>query len=133
MSLLNKVNAVDHFTVALAASATTDGLEATFTAKDRDGNTVKAVTHFTAYISEAATGIGITADTYSGDVTIPSVGTEIAEHVSKKVFQLATNASGVCTMLAVDSANPTDQYFVACNPDGSITVSAASGTNWEGD
>lgn len=131
MGLLNRVNVVDHFAVTIAASAETDGCDITITAKDRNNKTVVGCFQFDFWISEASTGAGLTADTYSGDVTFVT-GTELKEHTSKKLFQGLTAANGVATMLAVDSGNPTDQYFCATNPDGSLTVSAASGTNWQG-
>jgi hypothetical protein len=122
------------YTIGLAASATTDGMDITVTAKDKDGETLTGVHPFIWYISEADTGIGITADTYSGDVTTVSPsGGELVELVSKKVFLCVTAATGIWTGLAVASANPTDQYVVVINPyTGGLVVSAVSGTNWEG-
>lgn len=118
--------------IALAASATTDGMQITFTAKDRSGNTIPAVITFLWWISEDAQGEGLTADSYSGDVTT-GTGTELAELTSKKLFIGQTTVNGVLVATAVASANPTDQYVCALNPvTGRVHVSAASGTNWEG-
>lgn len=120
--------------IDLAASATTDGMDITFTVKDVDGNAIAAVHRIEWWISEAATGVGLTADTYSGDVTtVTNFGREVQEVTSKKHFVCLTNASGVLQCLAVDSGNPADQYICALHPvTGKVVVSAASGTNWEG-
>lgn len=125
-------NAAYDIDIDLAASATTDGMDITFTMKDKDGNTLTGVTTFFWWISEDAQGEGLTADSYSGDVTTVT-GTELAELTSKKLFIGQTTVAGVLTALAVASANPTDQYVCALNPvTGKVHVSAASGTNWEG-
>lgn len=118
--------------IALAASATTDGMDITLTVQDADGNTIAGVFLLHVWISEAATGAGLTGDTYSGDVTVVS-GEEVQEITSKKEFIVRTAATGIATMLAVASANPTDQYVCVAHPTtGKAIVSAASGTNWEG-
>lgn len=120
------------FSVALAASGTTDGMDITITAKDEAGNTVAAVHAFEWWISEAATGIGLTADSYSGSVTA-SVGAIHTAVTAKKHFLAVTAATGIFTATAVDSANPTDQYVAVKKPfGGGVVVSTASGTNWEG-
>lgn len=119
-------------TIALAASSTTDGMDITMTVVDENGNAIAGVFQLEWWISEAATGIGLTADTYSGDVTTVT-GTEMEEIVSKKRFTGLTDVNGVLVALAVDSANPTDQYIAVRHPvTGQVIVSAASGTNWEG-
>lgn len=118
--------------IALAASATTDGMDITITMLDAAGVAIDAVQAFEWWISEAATGIGFTGDTYSGDVTM-SVGTESEEIVSKKHYRALTAATGIATITAVDSANPVDQYIAVKHPvTGKVIVSEASGTNWEG-
>lgn len=120
------------FDIALAASATTDGMDITITAKDANGNTVAAVTPVEVWISEAATGIGLTADSYSGTVTA-STGSILTALTAKKHFLAVTAATGILVLTAVDSANPADQYVVAAKPDRrGVVVSEASGTNWEG-
>ena len=118
--------------IALAASATTDGMDITITVQDEDGVAITDVFHLEWWISEAATGIGLTADSYSGDVTT-GTGTEMEEVTSKKHFRGLTDANGVLVATAVDSANPTDQYVAVKHPvSGEVIVSAASGTSWEG-
>lgn len=120
------------FTIALAASGTTDGMDITVTAKDRDGATLARVFDFTLYMSEAATGLGLTADTYSGDLTA-STGVILGALTAKKAWRVQTGASGTFVATLVASANPADQYVVASHPlTGALTVSAASGSNWEG-
>lgn len=132
-----ELNALDAapvaFTVALAASGTTDGMDITVTAVDAAGNTIAGVYLFEMWVSEAATGIGLTADTASGDLTW-GTGTEWEEIVSKKHYRVLTATTGIAVATLVDSANPTDQYIAVANPfnAGKLIVSAASGTNWEG-
>ena len=115
----------DAFTIALAASATTDGIDITITARDA------AVQNFEFWVSEAATGAGLTADSASGALTA-STGAILTALTAKKHVIAQTNASGSCVMTLVDSANPTDQYFCIATAGGMAIVSAASGTNWQG-
>lgn len=118
--------------IALATSVTVDGIDITITVQDGEGNAIAGVFALDVWISEAATGIGITAESYSGDVTVVT-GSELVEHVAKKVFLATTDANGVLGMLAVDSSNEVDQYIAVRNPaTGRVVVSAASGTTWEG-
>lgn len=119
------------FTVALAASSTTDGMDITITAKDPAGDTVEGVWGFEWWISEAATGIGLTADSYSGAVTA-GTGSILTALTAKKHFLATTAATGIFVATAVDSANPADQYVVVKLPSGDLVVSSVSGTNWEG-
>lgn len=121
-----------NFTVALAASATTDGMDVTVTAVDGNGATVAAATPVEVWISESAVGIGLTADSYSGSVT---AGTGVFHSIltAKKHFMGVTAASGIMVFTAVASTNPTDQYIAVAKPDRrSVVVSEASGTNWQG-
>jgi len=123
---------VASFTIDLAASATTDGMDITITAVDNTGATVAKAVPFQMWISEAATGIGLTADSYSGTVTA-SVGAIHTALTAKKHILGVTAVTGIATITAVASANPTDQYIVVVKPDGDgLVVSEASGTNWEG-
>jgi hypothetical protein len=131
MSLLNKTLSVHHFTVSLADSATTDGMDITITAKDRNNRTVAEKVPFEMWISEDSGGMGLTADAYSGTVTA-STGVILTALTAKKHVMGVTAATGIAVITAVDSANPTDQYVALKNPDGSLTISSASGTNWEG-
>ena len=120
------------YDIALAASSTTDGMDITITVQDQGGNTVAQTHQLEIYMSEAATGIGLTGDTYSGTLTA-SVGAILSALTAKKHFTVVTAANGIFTGTLVDSANPADQYVVVVEPGtGKLTVSAASGTNWEG-
>lgn len=118
--------------IALAASATTDGMDITITVQDENGDAIAAVHELEWWISESAIGAGLTADTYSGDVTT-GTGTELQEIVAKKHYKGLTDANGVLVATAVASANPADQYVAVRHPvTGQVIVSVASGTNWEG-
>jgi hypothetical protein len=120
--------------IALAASATTDGMTITVTVLDAGGKPVPETTTFTLWMSEAATGAGLTGDTYSGDLTIVSgYGLILVPLTAKKAWIVQTNSSGVFKATLVDSGNPADQYVVAALPlAGGVVVSSVSGTNWEG-
>lgn len=123
---------VTSFTIALAASSTTDGMDITITAKDRNGATLARVFDFVMYMSEASTGLGLTADTYSGDLTA-GTGVILGALTAKKAWRVQTGAAGTFVATLVASANPADQYVVVSHPvTGDLTVSAASGTNWQG-
>ena len=116
--------------IALAASATTDGMDITITVLDADGVRIPRMHDIRVWISESAIGAGLTGDSYSGTVTA-SVGTILTAITAKKEFTMVTAASGIAVLTAVASANPTDQY-VAVSINGRVYVSGASGTNWEG-
>jgi hypothetical protein len=103
---------------------------ATITLKDAAGNTMTGVQRVEAYISEASTGIGLTADSASGALTA-STGTILTALTAKKHVIALTDANGVLVLDIEDTAEPTDQYFVVVNPNGTLVVSAASGTNWQ--
>lgn len=119
-------------TIAIAASATTDGMDITVTVKDADGNTVAAVHELDLWMSEDATGIGLTADTYSGTLTA-GTGEILTALTAKKHFRIVTAATGIFVGTLVDSGNPADQYVAVKKPIGAgVVVSEASGTNWEG-
>lgn len=118
--------------IALAASATTDGMDITVTAKDAAGATLAATCEFILWMSESAVGAGLTADTYSGTLTA-GTGAILGTLTAKKCFLIQTHTTGVFVGTLVDSANPADQYVVVQKPVGAgRVVSAASGTNWEG-
>jgi len=118
--------------IDLAASATTDGMEATLSVRNARGEIVPGIYCLEAWISESSTGAGLTADSYSGTVTA-STGTILTAFTAKKHFSVMTASSGIAVLLAVDSANPTDQYVAAKSPNtGLVHVSAVSGTNWQG-
>lgn len=119
-------------TIALAASATTDGMDITVTVKDANGDTVAGVFELILHMSEAATGAGLTGDAYSGDLTA-TVGEILGALTAKKAWVIQTAATGIFTATLVDSANPADQYVAVKKPVGpGLVVSAISGTNWEG-
>lgn len=119
-------------TIALAASATTDGMDITVTAKDAAGATLAAVHEFVMHASDAATGIGLTADAFSGDLTA-SAGAILGALTAKKAWVIQTAATGIFTATLVDSANPADVYIAVKRPIAAgMVVSAVSGVNWEG-
>lgn len=119
------------FTISLAASSTTDGMDITVQAVNGNGAEVNAVTPVELWISEAATGLGLTADS-TGTLTA-ATGVMLTEFTDDKHARFLTDATGTLVALLVDSNNPADQYVAVAKPDmRGIVVSAASGTNWEG-
>lgn len=131
MPTLKQLNAIS-CSISLAASATTDGLEATIQVVNARGDALAGVRKLEVWISEDAEGEGLTADSYSGAVTA-TVGTILTALTAKKHFECLTSADGIVKLLAVASANPADQYICVNRPDGEgVIVSVASGTNWEG-
>lgn len=130
--MVNGTAAPFNITIALAASATTDGMDITMTVVDGDGTAIAAAHALEVWISEDSSGVGLTADAYSGTVTA-STGAILTALTAKKHFSVVTAATGIAVMTAVASANPTDQYVCVKNPaTGKVIVSAVSGTNWEG-
>lgn len=119
-------------TIALAASATTDGMDITVSLKTAAGAALGQVNTLILYMSETNTGTGLTGDTYSGDLTA-TAGSILLALTAKKAWLVTTSAGGIFSGTLVASANPTDQYVVAVHPlNGQPVVSAASGTSWEG-
>ena len=126
--LLDTVSQMLTATVAVAAGAI-NSIDATITLKDMAGTTVTGVHRVEVYISESSTGIGLTADSASGNLTA-STGTILTALTAKKHVLANTDANGVLVLNLVDTAEPTDQYFVFVRPFGRLVVSAASGSNW---
>lgn len=122
---------VASISIALAASATTDGMDITVTCLDATGGRIPRMQMIDVWISEDSAGAGLTADSYSGTVTA-SVGTILTALTAKKHLRVLTAASGIAVITAVASANPVDQYVAASAPNGRVFVSVASGTSWEG-
>lgn len=102
-------------TIAYAASATTDGIEATFTVKDADATAITAIHTLEVWVSDDADGSGLTATSASGTLTA-ATGTILSVHTAKKHVVANTDANGVLTLLLVDSANTADERFCVRNP-----------------
>lgn len=120
--------------ITLAASATTDGMEAAIQVIDRRGAPVAGVFPLEVYYSLDANGIGLTTTAYSGALTaVSNKGAILTALTAKKHVSAVTNASGLLTLLVVDSSNSAVEYVCVKRPYGAgVVVSAVSGTNWEG-
>lgn len=131
LNLLDDVCA--NITIAYAASATTDGIEATLTVKDSAGAAIDAIHNLEVWISDDADGSGLTATAASGALTA-AAGTILTAYTAKKHVSANTNSSGVLTLLLVDSANTAGERFCVRNPvNGKIIVGAATvATDYEG-
>lgn len=113
-------------TIAYAASATTDGIEATYTVVDADGDAVEAIHTLNCWISDDADGSGLTATSASGALTA-ATGTILTALTAKKHVIANTDANGVLVLKLVDSANTADERFCVANPaNGRAIVGAAT-------
>jgi hypothetical protein len=124
---------ISSVTIAYAASATTDGIEATYTFKDASGTAVSGIHTVQVYISDDADGNGLTATAASGTLTA-ATGTILTALTAKKHIIANTSSAGVLKLLLVDSANTVGERFCAVLPaSGKITVGEATvATNYEG-
>lgn len=117
---------VNNVTISYAASATTDGIEATYTVVDAAGTAIDAIHTLECYISDDADGSGLTATSASGALTA-AAGTILTAHTAKKHVTANTNSSGVLTLLLVDNANTAGERFCVKNPvNGKIIVGDAT-------
>lgn len=124
---------VADITIAYAASATTDGIEATLTVKDAAGTAIDAIHNLEVWISDDADGSGLTATAASGALTA-ATGTILTALTAKKHVSANTDATGVLTLLLVDSANTAGERFCVRHPlTGKIIVGSATvATDYEG-
>lgn len=102
-------------TISYAASATTDGIEATFTVVDSDGDAIAGIFTLNAWISDDADGSGLTATAASGALTA-ATGTILTALTAKKHVIVNTAATGIATLLLVDSANTAGERFCVAHP-----------------
>ena len=121
-------NQVASVSFAVAAGAA-DVCVITGTLKDAAGATIAASRPLILYISEAATGIGITADTYSTGASV-TTGTLLVALTANKAWLINTHTDGTFAISITDTAKPADQYLVAIDPQGQLSISGASSTNW---
>lgn len=105
----------NNVTISYAASATTDGIEATYTVVDAAGTAIDAIHTLECYISDDADGSGLTATSASGALTA-AAGTILTALTAKKHVLANTNSSGVLTLLLVDSANTAGERFCVKHP-----------------
>ena len=105
----------DNVTISYAASATTDGIEATMTVVDSNGDAIAAIHNLECYISDDANGSGLTATSASGALTA-AVGTILSVHTAKKHVSANTDANGVLKLLLVDNSNTADERFCVKHP-----------------
>lgn len=113
-------------TISYAASATTDGIEATFTVVDGDGNAVSGIHNIECWISDDADGSGLTATSASGALTA-AAGTILTALTAKKHVIANTTSAGVLTLRLVDSGNTAGERFCCKHPINSqIIVGDAS-------
>lgn len=111
--------------IAYAASATTDGIEATYTVQDVDGDTLTGDFVLECWVSDQTDGIGLTGTAASGALTAAAGAIHTAHTAKKHVTAVAED--GVLTLLLVDSANTADEYFCCKHPvTGAVIVGPAT-------
>ena len=119
-------NVVGNITIAYTASATTDGIEVTYTVVDGAAAAITAVHFLEITITDVDTGIGITGTSASGALTIVT-GTQLEAVTAKKHLRCQTDVNGVLTVKLVDSANTAGEYFCVRNPlNGKVIIGAAT-------
>ncbi len=123
--IINGSKIPSNVTIAYAASATTDGIEATLTVVDITGTAIAAIHTLNCWVSDDADGTGLTATAASGALTA-AAGTILTAHTAKKHVTANTNSSGVLTLLLVDSANTAGERFCCKNPGTSQLVLGAA-------
>ena len=113
-------------TIAYAASATTDGIETTFTVTDRSGSTIAGLHQLDIWVSDDADGSGLTATAASGALTAVT-GVILTAFTAKKHISMTTASTGIATTLLVDSANTAGERFCVRNPStGQIVLGSAT-------
>lgn len=104
----------DNVTISYDASATTDGIEATFTVVDKDGSTIEEDIVLEAWVSDQADGVDLTSTSASGALT--AVSGSIHTALTAKKHWIGVAESGVMTVKLVDSANTADERFCVKHP-----------------
>lgn len=128
-----QVGTAKNVTISIAASTTTDGVEATLTVVDADGVAVPFRHTLNVWISDDATGDGLTATAASGALTAVT-GVILTALTAKKHILANTAATGILKLLLVDNANTAGERFCCTNPiNGKLVLgSATTAASYEG-
>lgn len=121
------------YLITLTASATSNAMNISIKPVAANGTTpLSGVYVLDLYMSEVNSGMVITADTYSGYLTlVTSGGAILGSLVAKKMWRVATNPGGEFVGILTDTAKPADQYVCVVHPlNGKPVVSVASGVLW---
>ena len=120
-------------TIAYAASATTDGIEATLTVVDAAGVAIDAVHKLEVFITDDDIGGVLTSTAASGALTAVT-GAVLSVNTAKKHISCSTAATGIAVLKLVDSANTAGERFCVVNPvNGKVIVGASAvATDYEG-
>jgi len=126
-------DAVSNVTIAYEASATTDGIEATLTVVDGAGVAIDAVHKLEVFITDDDIGGVLTSTSASGALTAVT-GSILSVLTAKKHVTITTAATGIATLLLVDSANTAGERFIVVHPSSgkSIVGASALATDYEG-
>lgn len=115
-------------TIALAAGAA-NVMGITIQLKDAFGVNVAERRRVEFYMSTDAEGDGLTGSTYSGDFAA-TTGVILSALTAKKHITALTNASGALVLTLTDTNKPATERVCVVLPNGKLSVSAVSGTNW---
>ena len=120
-------------TIAYAASATTDGIEATLTVVDAAGVAIDAVHKLEVFITDDDIGGVLTSTAASGALTAVT-GAVLSVNTAKKHISCSTAATGIAVLKLVDDANTAGERFIVVNPvNGKVIVGASTvATDYEG-
>ena len=89
-----------------------------------DGQVVPGIHMLDLYLSDSATGEGVTGTDPTGTVSAKSAsGAVLATITAKKLFKVATLATGKFTVEIIDDATPVLLYVACALPLGRIQVS----------
>ena len=120
------------YLITLTASATTNAMNISIKPVTVTGTVLTGISVFDIYMSGVNSGMGITSTSYSGDLTLVTGGGAIlGSIVAKKMWRVATNATGEFVGILTDSGKPATEYVCVAHPlSTQPVVSVASGTKW---
>jgi len=112
-------------TFTFAQNATQYGTECEIAVCNKEGQVIPGIHMVDIYLTDSATGEGVTAVDPTGAVTAKAAsGTILQTATAKKVFKVATLATGKFTLQIIDDATPVLLYVAGAVPGiGKIQVS----------
>ena len=119
-------------TITLEASETTDGMDVTIQVVDILGTNAPGANVLEIYISDDPNGLDLTSNDADAEITV-TAGEILKVYTAEKHWSVVTDTNGIFSFTLVDTQNPAAIYVACKKPLGAcVTVSTASGTNWEG-
>lgn len=121
------------YLITLTASATPNAMNISIKPVAVNGTTpLSGINVFDVYLSGVNSGMGLTSTAVDDELTLVSGGGAVmATLVTKKMWRVATNASGEFVGIITDTHKPATEYVCVIHPlNGQPVVSGASGTKW---